>query len=106
VRILLDECVPRRLARDLVGHEVRTSPAMGWASKRNGELLRLAEGHFDLFVTVDRNLSFQQDVGKFELGVVVLVAASNRYADLQPLLAGLLAKLNDVAPGQVLHIGA
>lgn len=106
MRILLDECVPRRLARDLVGHDVRTSPAMGWASKRNGELLRLAEGHFDLFVTVDRNLSFQQDVGKFELGVVVLVAASNRYADLQPLLAGLLARLNEVAPGQVLHIGA
>jgi len=101
VRILLDECVPKRLARDLVGHDVRTSPAMGWASKRNGELLRLAEGHFDLFITVDRNLSFQEDVGKFELGGVVLVAASNRYADLQPLLAGLLARLNEVAPGQV-----
>ena len=79
---------------------------MGWASRRNGDLLRLAEDQFDLFITVDRNLSFQQDVGKFRLGVVVLVAASNRYADLQPLVTNLVARLDDVAPGQVLHIGA
>lgn len=79
---------------------------MGWASKRNGELLRLAEGQFDLFVTVDRNLAFQQDVGKLQLGVVVLVAASNRYADLRPLLVELLAALQQVVPGQVLYVGA
>lgn len=106
MRILLDECVPKRLTRELVGHQVRTSPAMGWAGKRNGELLRLAEGHFDLFITVDRNLSFQQDVSKLRLAVVVLVAASNRYADLQPLCADLLSRLDAVGPGQVIHIGA
>ena len=66
----------------------------------------MAEGQFDLFITVDRNLSFQQDVGKLRLGVVVLAAASNRYADLQPLVADLVARLDEVAPGQVLHIGA
>ena len=58
MRVLLDECVDRRLARDIVGHEVRTVPKMGWATIRNSDLLGLAEGQFDAFVTVDRNLAF------------------------------------------------
>jgi predicted nuclease of predicted toxin-antitoxin system len=62
VRVLLDECLPKRLKRELVGHDTRTVPEMGWASKRNGELLALAVGRFDVFLTADRNLSFQQDV--------------------------------------------
>jgi hypothetical protein len=62
VRVLLDECLPKRLKRELVGHDTRTIPEMGWASKRNGELLALAVGRFDVFLTADRNLSFQQDV--------------------------------------------
>jgi hypothetical protein len=62
VRVLLDECLPRRLKRDLVGHDVRTAPEMGWAGKSNGELLALAAGEFDAFLTVDRNLSYRQNV--------------------------------------------
>ena len=54
MRVLLDECLPRRLKGALVGHEVRTVPEMGWASNRNGDLLRLAEREFDIFLTVDR----------------------------------------------------
>lgn len=106
MRILLDECLPKRLKRDLVGHEARTVPEMGWASKRNGDLLGLAETDFDVFLTVDRNLSFQQDVGRFKLAVVVLVAKGNRYSDLQPLVSDLLAVLVDVAPGQLARVGA
>ena len=60
MRILLDECLPKRLKRDLTGHTARTVPEMGWAGKENGELLALATGQFDVFLTVDRNLSFQQ----------------------------------------------
>jgi hypothetical protein len=60
VRILLDECLPRRLKRDLNGHDVRTVPEMGWASKENGDLLQLAESQFEVFLTVDRNLSYQR----------------------------------------------
>jgi hypothetical protein len=63
----------------LVGHEARTVPEMGWASRRNGELLRLAQADFDVFLTADRNLSFQQEVGRFKLAVVVLVAKGNRH---------------------------
>ncbi len=74
MRVLLDECLPRRLKRELVGHDARTVPEMGWASKRNGELLALAAAEFDVFLTVDRNLSYQQDVSAFDIAVVVLVA--------------------------------
>jgi hypothetical protein len=58
VRVLLDECLPKRLKRELVGHDTRTAPEMGWSSKRNGELLALAVGVFDVFITADRNLSY------------------------------------------------
>ena len=106
MRILLDECLPKRLKRDLVGHNARTVPEMGWASKKNGELLALADTTFDVFLTVDRNLSFQQDVGRFKVAVVVLVARGNRHSDLQPLIPNLLAVLLAVSPGQLIRVGA
>ena len=105
MRILLDECLPKRLKRDLVGHDARTVPEMGWASKRNGELLRLAEADFDVFLTVDRNLSFQQDTGRLKVAVVVLVAGGNRHSDLLPLIPDLLAVLVDVMPGELVKVG-
>ena len=104
MRILLDECVPKRLKRDLVGHDARTVPEMGWASRRNGELLGLAEPDFDVFLTVDRNLSFQHEVSRLTLAVVVLVAKSNRHSDLQPLVPDLLAVLVGLAPGQLVKV--
>jgi predicted nuclease of predicted toxin-antitoxin system len=76
VRVLLDECLPRRLKRELVGHDVKTAPEMEWASKKNGELLALAALEFDVFLTSDRNLSHQLNVGKFDIAVLVLVAGS------------------------------
>jgi predicted nuclease of predicted toxin-antitoxin system len=106
VRILLDECLPKRLKRDLVGHQARTVPEMGWASKKNGELLALAEADFEVFLTVDRNLSFQQDVSRLKLAVVVLVAKGNRYQDLQPLVDRLLVVLADLAPRKLVRVGA
>ena len=63
MRVLLDECVDRRLARYIAGHDVKTARKMGWTTIKNGELLALASQAFDVFVTVDRNLSFQQDLG-------------------------------------------
>ena len=62
MRVLLDECVDWRLGRELAVHEVKTARQMGWTTLKNGELLALASAQFDVFVTVDRNLSFQQDV--------------------------------------------
>ena len=65
MRLLLDECIDRRLVNDLAGHEVRTAAQMGWAGFKNGALLTLAEKEFDVFITVDRNLSFQQNLPTF-----------------------------------------
>lgn len=84
MKILLDECIDRRFAGELSNYEVKTVPQMGWAAKKNGELMTLAEAEFDVFITVDRNLSFQQNLPKYNLAVVVLRAKSNRLADLQP----------------------
>ena len=77
---------------------------MGWATIKNGRLLRLAEKEFDVFVTVDRNLSFQQNLSGIALAVAVLRAPSNRLEDLKPLAAPLLAALTRMKPGKVVLI--
>jgi hypothetical protein len=106
VKVLLDECVDRRLARDIVGHEVKTARQMGWTTIKNGALLNLAAAQFDVFVTVDRNLSFQQNLGSLPIAVIVLGAKTNRVADLRPLVPSLLAAIPSVVPGTVKLIGA
>jgi predicted nuclease of predicted toxin-antitoxin system len=80
VRILLDECLPRRLKRELPGHDVRTTPEMGWAGKRNGELLRLAEREFEVFLTVDRKLQRQQNLSAFNIAVIVMIFGAEQHA--------------------------
>ena len=79
---------------------------MGWASKKNGELLALAEPEFDVFLTVDRNLSFQQEISRLEIAIVILVAKGNRHSDLQPLVPDLLGILVGVSPGQLIRVGS
>lgn len=106
MRILLDECLPKRLKGDLTGHDARTVPEMGWAGKQNGELLALASRQFDVFLTVDRNLSLEQNVNKSNIAVVVMVAKGNKRSDLQPLIAGVKAVLGAITPGQVVKVGA
>ena len=105
MRILLDECVPATLGRELVGHEVRTVPEMGWASKENGALLTLAEGKFDVFLTTDQRISYQQVVSKFSIALVVLVVRRNKIEFLQRLLPELKRMLGTVKPGQVHRVG-
>lgn len=101
MRVLLDECLPRRLKRELTDHDVRTAPEMGWASKRNGDLLRAAVAEaFEAFVTVDRKLEHQQNLAVFDIAVVVLVAKRNRLADLQPLIPQLLEILPRAPRGE------
>lgn len=105
MRILLDECVDRRLARDIIGHEVKTAAQMGWAGKSNGDLLTLAEAKFDVFVTTDRNLFFQQNLARFRIAVLILTARSNRLEDLQPLVPELLKTLPFAKIGEAKSIG-
>ncbi len=106
MRVLLDECVDRRLAGDIQGHDVKTVPQAGWAALKNGELLGRAQPEFDVFVTVDRNLPFQQDLSRFSIAVIVLRAPSNRVTDLRSLIPQLLTALPVAKHGEVTWVGA
>lgn len=106
MRLLLDECVDRRLARQITGHDVSTVVGLGWAGVRNGTLLARTAGQFDIFVTVDRNLAFQQRIDTVPFAVVVLRARTNRLVDLQPLVPQLLQAIPEVRPGEVRWVGA
>lgn len=101
MNILLDECIDRRLAKEIEGHEVATVPQAGWAGIQNGELLRRAQEQFDVFVTVDRNLSFQQNLPQFTIAVIVLQAPTNRLKDIRPLIPQLHRMLAVAPKGQV-----
>lgn len=105
MRILLDECVPRRLKRELSGHTVLTVPDAGWASIKNGALLKLAEKSFDAFVTVDRGIRCQQNLSIYNIAVVVIVVRQNKFESLQPLMPALLQILEAIKPGEVVYIG-
>src|SRR5438128_1314125 len=104
-RVLLDECVPRRLRRELPGLDVSTVPDEGWASRRNGDLLRLMLGAgFTVFVTMDRNLSYQQNVAAAGVAVLVLRARTNRLKDLLSLMPALREAIGVASPGQVVDV--
>jgi len=105
VRILLDESLPRPLARLLAEHDVRTVGAMGWAGKRNGELLGLAATEFDALLTADRNLEHQQNLDALPMSVVVLVAPTNRIQSLRPLIPSLLLTLETLTPRRLVRVG-
>jgi hypothetical protein len=106
MRVLLDECLPRRLKQSLRGHDVSTVPEMKWAGKRNGELLDLAAGRFDVFVTSDQNLQYQQNLEHASIAVVVFECRTNRLQDLLPLVPKFLDLLQrNPRPGQVLRVG-
>jgi len=84
LRVLLDECVPRRLKTDLRVFVVRTVQEEGWASLKNGELLRVAAGRFDVLLTVDRNIAFQQNLRGLSIGILAMAVTSNRLVDFVP----------------------
>src|SRR5882757_620401 len=104
MRVLLDECVPRALRKELPGHEVKTVAEAGWAGVKNGELLQLAASQFDLLLTVDRNLEYQQNFAGLALAVIVVHAPSNDVALLRPLMPAVLAAMSEIKPGMVTHI--
>ena len=105
MRVLIDEQLPRQLARYLVGHEVRTVQQQVWAGLKNGVLLTSAEAAgFQVFVTGDRNLEHRQNLTGRKLGVVVLVALSNALEDLLPIVPDALIAIARIQPGQVLRV--
>ena len=108
MRVLLDECLPKDLARELPGHVVKTVPQAGWASISNGKLLRLIadSGKFDVFLTMDKNLPQQNKIRELPIAIVVLRAKSNRLEHVFPFAPLLLRRLAGFQPGHVYIIAA
>lgn len=105
MRILIDECLDWRLKREFPGHAVSTVAEMGWSGLKNGALLALAQAQFDVFLTGDKNLTFQQQLANYSLSVVVLDAPSTRLADTIVLVPKVLVLLNAVSPGTATIVG-
>lgn len=104
MRILLDESLPRQLAGELTGHSVRTVVEMGWSSRTNGVLLRIASEQFDVLLTADRNIEFQQNITRARIGVIVLSAFNNRIESLRPLIPRVLEALEKIRPGLLIQV--
>lgn len=106
MRILLDENLDWRLERSLPGHEVQSVQRNGWAGTKNGALLARAAAEFDVFVTMDGNLQFQQNYAQLPLILIALRARSNRLSDTAPLMSELLTMLPSLLPGTFTIVGA
>ncbi len=104
MKILIDECLPRKLKNELSEHEVKTVPEMGWAGKKNGELLQLMADSFDVFVTIDSNLIDQQRLTDQPVGFIVFSAVNNKLSTLLPLMPDVRLALERIQPGIVIRL--
>lgn len=105
-RVLLDECLPKKLKRELPDHVVAMVQEMGWSGRKNGELMQLARGQFEVFLTSDQNLRYQQNLAYADVGVIVLVAPTNRIEALQPLMPQVNQVLPTIKAGEVIEVEA
>lgn len=107
MRVLLDENIDHSLRGQFdASLEVLTVDECGWKGKKNGDLLRAAQVDFDVFVTMDKNLEYQQNLKAFALGFVVIRAKSNSYYDVMPLMPKVNAAIKTIKPGSVVHVTA
>ena len=106
MRLLLDECAPRRIRREFVGHNVHTVEDAGLKGLENGDLLKAASGVYDVLITVDRNIPYQQRITNLPIAVLILAAKRNKYEHLKPLILRALQALETISPGQVVEITA
>jgi len=104
VKLLLDECVTRHLRRDLADHEVHTVEDAGFKGLENGDLLKAASGAYDVLITVDRNIPYQQNIADLHIAILVLAAKRNSYVRLKPLIPRALSALKAMKAGDVVRI--
>jgi hypothetical protein len=101
MKLLLDECLPRKFRSYFPEHDCRTVPDEGLAGKKNGELLQLAEkAGFQVFLTLDRGIEYQQNLRPRTIAVVIIRSKSSRLAELLPQVTDLLRLLESIEPGQ------
>ena len=102
MKVFFDECVPRPLAVLLAEHEIRTAQQLGWGRKKNGELLTLAETQFEVFVTTDQNLKYQQNLAGRKLAILVL--STNTLNILRAKYKEIAAAIASLQPGQYVEL--
>ena len=102
--MLLDECVPRKLKSELPGHDVSTVTEMGWAGIKSGPLLRRAAQEFDVFLTVDQGVEYQQNLFGLDLAIVVMVAATNDIDDVRSLMPRVRETLGSASAGSIIRV--
>jgi hypothetical protein len=105
MKVLLDECVTRYLKRDFTGHEVLTVEEAGFKGLKNGRLLQAASGRYEVLVTVDQNLQYQQNLKTFAIAIIVLKARRSTYPTLKPLMPQVLETLEKIKPGEITVVG-
>ncbi len=106
MKILLDECLPRRLKDRFSGHDCHTVPEALLGGKENGELLAIAERQgFEIFLTMDKGLQYEQNLSGRQIAVIILRAKSNRLADLVALVEACLTQMRSIKPGQIARVG-
>ena|SRR5216683_1762464 len=106
MKVLLDECIPRKFKRSLAGHECQTAPEAGFAGKTNGELISIAEERgFDVLLTVDKGLAYEQNPAGRKIAIIIVCAKSNRLADLLPHAGACVAHISGMRHGQIVRIG-
>ena len=104
MRILLDECVHAGVKKAFPGHSVQTVPEAGWKSIKNGRLLSLVAGKFDVFLTIDQNLRHQQNLAGLPFAILIVAVPDNRLESYLPLFAQLRAAIDNLKPGSVVVI--
>lgn len=106
MKVLLDECIPRKFKHSLPGHSCQTVPEAGFSGKKNSELLSLAEEQgFKVFLTMDKGVQYQQNLAGRTIAILLLRAPSNRLADLVPHAPACLSVLSSLQPGQTTRVG-
>lgn len=105
MRVILDECLPCRLIRDLTEeHQVTTVPRQGWGGFKDRELIQRIPDEFDVWITMDANLRYQQSLEKMQAGVIILRAKNNRYETVREFVPGILDTLRTISDGQVIEL--
>ena len=106
MKVLLDECVPRKLKNSLMDHDCQTVPDAGFAGKKNGDLLSLAEhSGFEVLLTMDKGVQYEQNLSGRRIAIIIFRTRSNRLMDLTPHVPACLIQLRGIKPGQIARVG-
>lgn len=105
MKIIVDECLPQKFCKALVGHSAILVQKAGYSGFKDGKLLDTIEGEYEVFITIDGNLTYQQNLAGRQLNIIILVAPSNTFGDVSSLVPEILSVLARIKPGEIIKLG-